>query len=147
MMFLLVYVDDIIIAISSSSATSELLQALKDDFALKDLGPLHYFLGIEVHHTSDGLRLSQRKYMADLLHCAGVTNCKLSPTPMASSTKLSAHDGDPLGAQDATKYHSIVGALQYLTLTHPDISFAVNKVCQYLHSPTTVHWSVVKRII
>jgi histone deacetylase 1/2 len=52
-----------------------------------------------------------------------------------------------LGPEDATRYRSIVGALQYLTLTRPDISFSVNKVCQYLHSPTLVHWTTVKRIL
>ena len=57
------------------------------------------------------------------------------------------HEGSLLGPVDATRYNSIVGALQYLTLTRPDITFSVNKVCQFLHAPTTVHWSVVKRII
>jgi histone deacetylase 1/2 len=56
-------------------------------------------------------------------------------------------EGDPLGPDDSTRYRSIVGALQYLTLTRPDIAFSVNKVCQYLHSPTTVHWTAVKRIL
>jgi histone deacetylase 1/2 len=58
-----------------------------------------------------------------------------------------SHEGDPLEIEDATRYKSIVGALQYLTLTGPDISFSVNKVCQYLHAPTTLHWTTVKRIL
>jgi hypothetical protein len=66
---------------------------------------------------------------------------------MASTDKLSVHDGGLLGPKDATEYRSIVLALQYLTLTRPDISFAVNKVCQFLHKPTMVHWSAVKRIL
>jgi histone deacetylase 1/2 len=66
---------------------------------------------------------------------------------MSTSDKLSAHEGDPLGEEDSTRYRSIVGALQYLTLTRPDISFSVNKVCQFLHSPTTLHWTAVKRIL
>ena len=61
--------------------------------------------------------------------------------------KLSITQGDPLGSEDITRYRSIVGALQYLTLTRPDISFSVNKVYQFLHSPTIVHWSALKRIL
>ena len=63
------------------------------------------------------------------------------------SEKLSLHEGSLLGPSDATQYRSVVGALQYLTLTRPDISFSVNNVCQYLHTPTTVHWAAVKRIL
>jgi hypothetical protein len=72
--------------------------------------------------------------------------CKPVSTPLSSNSKLSAIDGTPHGQEDATKYRSIVGALQYLTLTRPDISYYVNKICQYLHSPTTGHMSVIKRI-
>jgi hypothetical protein len=68
-------------------------------------------------------------------------------TPLSSTEKLSQQVGEPLSSEDATKYRSIVGELQYLTLTRHDISFSVNKVCQYLHAPTTVHWTTVKRIL
>jgi histone deacetylase 1/2 len=68
-------------------------------------------------------------------------------TPISVTEKLSVTQGSSLGPDDSTKYRSLVGALQYLTLTRPDISYAVNKVCQYLHSPTTVHFSAVKRIL
>jgi hypothetical protein len=74
-------------------------------------------------------------------------NCKTVDTPLSTFEKLSLTDGDPLGAEDSTKYRSMVGALQYLTLTRPDICFAMNKVYQFLHAPTTVHWSAVKRIL
>jgi histone deacetylase 1/2 len=76
-----------------------------------------------------------------------MTNCKPVDTPLPSTQKFSVKDGDPLGPDDATKYRSLVGALQYLTLTRPDICFAVNKVCQFLHAPSTVHWSAAKRIL
>ena len=74
-------------------------------------------------------------------------DCKPSPTPLSSSEKLSAFEGELLKEEEITKYRSAVGALQYLTLTRPDISFAVNKLCQYLHAPTTVHWTTVTRIV
>ena len=74
-------------------------------------------------------------------------NCKTSSTPLSVSEKLSKHEGELLNAEDSTKYRSVVGALQYLTLTRPDLAYLVNKVCQFLHSPTTVHWSAVKRIL
>src|SRR5438105_13454478 len=66
---------------------------------------------------------------------------------MAANDRLCAADGDLLSDDDATAYHSMVGGLQYLTLTRPDLSFAVNRVCQYLHAPRTSHWSAVKRIL
>jgi hypothetical protein len=94
--FLLIYVDDIIVASSSSSAVDHLLRNLQDDFALKELGPLHYFLDIEVSRTKDGLTLSQKKYTADVLQHAGMTACKPVATPLSCSTKIFAHDGKPL---------------------------------------------------
>jgi hypothetical protein len=145
--FVLVYVDDIIVASSSEQATKAFLQDLHDEFALKDLGELHYFLRIEVTKAKDGLILSQEKYASDLLKKAGMSDCKPVATPLSTTEKLSLHEGTALGENDSTKYRSIVGALQYLTLTRPDIAFPVNKVCQFLHSPITIHWTTVKRIL
>lgn len=76
-----------------------------------------------------------------------MSDCKPVNTPLSISEKLSSQGGALLGPNDSTQYRSIVGALQYLTLTRPDISFSVNKVCQYLHAPTTDHWAAVKRIL
>ncbi|XP_066350370.1 uncharacterized mitochondrial protein AtMg00810-like [Miscanthus floridulus] len=132
---------------SSKDATDALLRDLERDFALKDLGDLHYFLGIEVKRSRDDLLLSQQRYATDVVKRAGMGKCKPINTPLASSEKLSGTDGVKLGPDDATRFRSVVGALQYLTLTRPDISFSVNKVCQFLHQPTTVHWSAVKRIL
>jgi hypothetical protein len=146
-MFLLVYVDDIILVSSSSMVVSDFLCSLQQDFALKDLGSLHYFLGIEVQRTSEGLQLSQKKYTNDLLQCAGMLSCKLVSTLLATSMKISAHEGELLSSEDVAKYHGIVGALQYFTLTRPDIAYTVNKVCQYLHAPQTPHWTAVKWIL
>ncbi|XP_071681187.1 uncharacterized protein [Lolium perenne] len=146
-MYLLVYVDDIILVSSSPTAATALISALGADFVVKDLGQLHFFLGIEVAHQSTGLALTQKKYSLDLLRRAGMLKCKMSPTPMSSTDTLSTTDGVLLSSEDATEYRSIVGGLQYLTITRPDLSYAVNRVCQYLHAPTDVHWSAVKRIL
>jgi histone deacetylase 1/2 len=146
-MFVLVYVDDIIVASSVPSATTTLLKQLNKEFALKDLGDLHYFLGIEVSKARDVIILTQEKYSNDVLKRVGMTQCKPVSSPLSTSEKLSLHEGTVLGPKDATNYRSVVGALPYLTLTRPDISFAVNKVCQFLHAPTIVHWAAVKRIL
>ena len=146
-MFILVYVDDIIVASSSMEGTKALLKDLEKDFALKDLGELHYFLGIEVKKRENGLMMSQSRYAEQIIRRASMHLSKPVSTPLSSVDKLSSMDGDRLGPQDATNYRSVVGAMQYLTLTRPDISFAVNKVCQFLHAPTSVHWSAVKRIL
>lgn len=143
--FHLVYVDDIVVVSSSTKAVQALLEDLKADFALKDLGELQYFLGIEVKKIHDGILLSQD--VTDLLKRVGMLGCKPMATPLSTSEKLSLHAGEILGPEDATKYRSIVGGLQYLTLTRPDIAFSINKVCQYLHAPTTQHWTAVKRIL
>ena len=145
--YFLVYVDDIIVVSSIPQATDALLLDLRDDFALKDLGSLHYFLGTEVSTNKHDLLLTQSKHGRDLIHHAGLTYCKAVSTPMAVFEKLTKNIGDPLDNNTATKYRSLVGGLQYLTLTRPDIAFAVNKVCQYLHSPTSIHFTAVKRIL
>jgi histone deacetylase 1/2 len=123
-----------------------LLKDLKDDFALKDLGDLHFFLGIEVKKVHDGLLLTQENYPSDLLTKVGVKKCTTSPTPLSMSEKLSLTTGSP-PFEDITQYRNIVGSLQYLTLTRPDISFSVNKVCLYPHAPTTAHWTTAKHIL
>jgi histone deacetylase 1/2 len=109
---------------------------------------LHYFLGIEAFFPSpDNLVLRQRKYDLELLARAGMLKSSPVTTPMSSSERLCSADGDILSSKEATKYRSLVGGLQYLTWTRPDLSFVVNKVCQYLHEPHTSHMSAVKRIL
>jgi histone deacetylase 1/2 len=145
--FMLIYVDDIVVVSSSEKAIDALLHDLGFDFALKDLGDLHYLLGIEVKKVPDGIILSQENYANDLLHRVNMQIGKTVDTPLSVSEKLSLTDAEVLSSDDFTNYRSIVGALQYITLTRPDIAFSVNKVCQFHHAPTTVHWRAVKRIL
>ena len=132
---------------SSAAATDRLIHGLRSQFAVKDLGRLHYFLGVEVSHHHRSLVLTQQKYAGDLLRRAGMTKCKSVSTPMSATEHLSAMDGDLLDAADSSEYRSIVGGLQYLTITRPDLSFSVNKVCQFIHAPRSAHWSAVKLIL
>jgi hypothetical protein len=138
-MYVLAYVDDLIIVSSSDAATTHLLKQLDQEFTIKYLGHLHYFLGIEVHSSASGLILSHKKCITELLTKTNMLNCCPVSTPMSSSDKVSKYDGAPLSAEDVTNFRSTVGALQYLMMTWPDLSFAVNKVCQFMQHPTGVH--------
>jgi hypothetical protein len=133
-MFLLVYAEDITVTKSSLAVVVALLQDLKSEFALKDLKNLHYFLGIQVKKQGNGIVLSMEKYAHDLLEKSGMKECKSVITPLPTSEKLSLSEGTRLGEEDSIGYMSIVGALQYLTLTRPNIAFSVNRVCQFLHA-------------
>jgi histone deacetylase 1/2 len=145
-MYMLVYVDDIIITGSSTTLVQNLVNKLDSVFSLKQLGDLDYFLGIEVQQLSDNsLLLSQGKYIRDLLTKTNMLECKPIATPMMSSCKLSKVGSD--NVTDATLYRSVVGSLQYATITRPEISFAVNKVCQFMSAPLESHWTAVKRIL
>jgi histone deacetylase 1/2 len=146
-MYILVYVDDIIVISSSESMIARLVTALGADFAVKDLGKLHYFLGLEVTHCDTGLIITQQKYSTELLRCSGMLECKTASTLMFPTDRLSALDGDLLSSDDATEYRSLVGGLQYLTITRPNLSYAINRVFQFLHAPRDSHMADVKRIL
>lgn len=128
---LLVYVDDILVTGSDPHTVSSLIANLNHMFALKDLGEMSYFLGIQASKLPNGnIHLSQRKYILDLLIRANMQNAKPIATPMIGGQTLSAHGSDPV--MDTQLYRSIVGALQYATITRPQITYSVNKVCQFM---------------
>ncbi|XP_068663023.1 uncharacterized mitochondrial protein AtMg00810-like [Aristolochia californica] len=141
--YILLYVDDIIITSNNSALITRFTRELHSEFATKDLGPLSYFLGIKASPTSDGLFIGQLKYARDILTRAQLLNSKPVLMPMVISRHLSA-DGSLFSYP--TLYRSLVGALQYLTITRPDIAHAINSVSQYLHAPTEDHFLAVKRI-
>ncbi|GJW86483.1 retrovirus-related pol polyprotein from transposon TNT 1-94 [Tanacetum coccineum] len=143
-MYLLVYVDDLILTGNNESLLTSFTTRLNQEFAIKDLGDLSYFLGLEVSYTNDGLFLSQAKYATDVLTRAALLDSKPVSTPLAANEVFVT--GGSLFA-NPTLYRSLVGALQYLTITRPDLSYAVNQASQFLHAPTDAHFQSIKRIL
>uniref|UniRef100_A0A2N9HY44 CCHC-type domain-containing protein n=1 Tax=Fagus sylvatica TaxID=28930 RepID=A0A2N9HY44_FAGSY len=144
--FLLLYVDDIVLTGNNSFFLSQLITSLSQVFELKDMGKLHYFLGLQITRSSQGLTLTQTKYATDLLTKHNMLNCSPCKTPCVPNTRLSTTCGKPLFT-DVHAYRSLVGALHYLTFTRPDLSFAVHQVCQFMQAPTDIHLTAAKRIL
>ncbi|KAL3502083.1 hypothetical protein ACH5RR_036532 [Cinchona calisaya] len=145
LVILLVYVDDIVITGSDKDGISQIQNLLHSSFHMKDLGQLTYFLGLEVHHRPQGIFLNQQKYIQDLVDVAGLTNTTSVETPMEINVKYRRDEGELL--EDPTFYRKLVGSLIYLTITRPDISYAVHIVSKFMQAPRHLHLSAVRRII
>ena len=145
MAILIVYVDDIILSGNDMEELQNLKKYLSEEFEVKDLGNLKYFLGMEVARSRKGIVVSQRKYILDLLKETGMLGCKPIDTPMDSQKKLGIEkESTPV---DRGRYQRLVGRLIYLSHTRPDIGFAVSAVSQFMHSPTEEHMEAVYRIL
>uniref|UniRef100_A0A2N9GH48 Integrase catalytic domain-containing protein n=1 Tax=Fagus sylvatica TaxID=28930 RepID=A0A2N9GH48_FAGSY len=142
---LVVYVDDIVITGSDKEGIQILINHLSSSFLTKYLGKLRYFLGIEVARSKAGISLSQRKYTLDILQDTGYLGSKPVATPMESNLKLMPDEGDFI--DDPDTYRRLVGKLIYLTITRPDISYAVSVVSQFMTSPRVPHMNAVIRIL
>lgn len=129
-MWVLVYVDDIIITGSNSNHIDSFIKKLNRTFSLKDLSSISFFLGIEAHLTSSSLYLSQKKIHKRHAHKINMLDCQSSPTPVSTSIRLSKYIGNKFF--DILLYKSSVGALQYVLLTRPGLSFNVNQLSQFI---------------
>ena len=146
---LLVYVDDIIITGSDKVGIQETKDYLKSVFEIKDLGEMKYFLGIEICRSKEGLFMSQRKYTLDLLKDAGKLGGQTAKMPMEDGYKV-PREGELEDSKlfhDPKLYRKLVGKLIYLTITRPDICFAVNQVSQHMQAPKDHHWRMVDRVL
>ncbi|CAN6714288.1 unnamed protein product [Malus baccata var. baccata] len=142
---MLLYVDDIILIGSSITKVQSVISQLAAVFDLKDMGQLTYFLGLQIQYQMDGsIFVNQSKYTTDLLKRAGMESCKPTSTPSKPHSQVLISDDSPMA--DPTHYRSIVGALQYLTFTRPDIAHVVNVVC-HMTQPSDLHMHLVKRIL
>ena len=139
------YVDDMIYMGSCESIIAEFKSSMLRKFEMTDMGLLHYFLGLEVKQGVDGIFLSQRKFAEDLLKKFQLTGCTPAYTPMNPNEKLSTNDDT--GAANARLYRSMVGGLNYLSHTRPDIAHSVGLVSRFMHKPTKHHLGAVKRIM
>ncbi|CAN1136868.1 Retrovirus-related Pol polyprotein from transposon RE1 [Linum perenne] len=138
----LIYVDNIIITGASSEQVQNIIQELAGCFKLKDLGRLSYFLGIEVNQSTACMHLTQTKYIKELLKKAGLH----ASNPVAMPYyKAKVTDIEPF--HRPTEFRQLLGILQYLQMTRPDISYVVNKLSQTMHAPSMTDWVHLKRVL
>lgn len=142
----LVYVNDIVIASNDNDSVTRLKEDLKKSFKLRDLGLLHYFLGLDIARSKEDISICQHKYALALLDEACLLTCKPYTIPMDPSIKL-VHDSSELALSDPTVYRRLVGKMMYLTITHPDITFAVNRLCQFASAPKQSHLQAAYKVL
>jgi len=143
--FILVYVDDLLITGDHAPSIAAVKAKLHEAFTIKDLGLAHYFLGLEIARSTSGTFLNQRKYILNILTDAGLTAAKPARFPMAKGLKMSTETGEFLPNPEA--YRRVVGRLLYLTLTRPDISYAVHHFSQFLQAPRVPHYDAAMHVL
>ena len=142
---LIVYVDDIVLTGNNGEEISQLKKLLSSEFEVKDLGNMRYFLGMEVARSKEGIVISQRKYVIDLLNETGMMGCKPADTPMDPYNKIGTKkDSAPV---DRGRYQRLVGRLIYLSHTRPDIGFSVSVISQFMNNPTEEHMEAALRVL
>lgn len=145
LVYCLVYVDDLIIIGNNLTFVASIIYQLGQKFSINDLGSLHLFLCVEIIPILYGLFLSQHKYICDLLAKTSMDGAKDVTTPLSTSIPLKLANNS--SSIDSTKYRRVIGALQYLSLTKPDISLVVNKLSLFMHCPSTNHWTAMKKLL
>ena len=143
-MILLLYVNDLFLT-GKEEIIRDARRILATDFEMKDLGMMHYFLGMEVWQNADGISLGQGKYTVEILNRFMMMDCKAMATPMALNLKLLSVASSKM--VDAMMYCHMIGSLMYLTNTRPDIFFAGNTLSQFLTNPRHVHLIAAKHIL
>ncbi|CAN1242006.1 Retrovirus-related Pol polyprotein from transposon RE2 [Linum perenne] len=140
--YVLIYIDDIIVTGASKEDVNKLIGCLAESFQIKDLGPISYFLGVQVSRTPDSLHLSQTKYIMELLGKAGLVDSNPVATPYYHPK---TDDTTPFARP--SDFRILLGGLQYLQMTRPDIAYATNKLSQRMHAPTVSDWVLLKRVL
>jgi len=141
---LLIYVDDIVIVGNNMKEIQVVKNSLNGAFAIKDLGHLKFFLGLEIARTKKGIHIFQRKYALEILSDVGMTDAKLVSTPMV---KKNEKHFKQVVVHDISAYRRIIGHLLYLVNTKPDISFSVQCLSQFVQAPTKLHHQAAQRVL
>ncbi|XP_024006627.1 uncharacterized protein LOC112083125 [Eutrema salsugineum] len=144
-LYVLIYVDDLLIGGTDPAAISKFKGYLHTCFHMKDLGRLKYFLGIEVARSPEGIYLSQRKYTLDIVKECGLLGCKPVSTPMEQNHNLPKDDSEFF--HDPERYRRLVGRLVYLTHTRPELSYAVHMLAQFMQQPRKRQWDAAIRVV
>ncbi|PKU66131.1 Retrovirus-related Pol polyprotein from transposon TNT 1-94 [Dendrobium catenatum] len=144
-LYILIYVDDFLVTGNDATAIQRLLHQLQTQFALKQLGHISLFLGIQVTQSSTGYFLSQEHYATKLLNDAGFKDCKPAPTPITPKSNLQPALNPPYS--DPSLYRRLAGSLQYLSITRSDIAYATNRVCQHMQHPTEQDFKDLKCLL
>ena len=142
---LIVYVDDMVVTGNDPEEREALQDYLSREFEMKDLGPLKYFLGIEVSRSDKGIFLSQRKYALDLLQETGMSACQAADTPVEEGLKLCV--GSDQVPVDKGRYQRHIGILMYLAHTSLDLAYALSIISQFMHNPGEQHMNALMRIL
>ena len=137
--------DDIIVTGSDSKRIEGVIGKLSGAFALKDLGNLSYFIGIQVIRNQNSILLSQAKYVQDLLAKTEMENCKGIESPFSIAEKLKKDECAKLN--NPSFYKSVIGSLQYVVLIRPELAYSINKLSQYMSDPRQSHWIACKRVL
>jgi len=154
LVIVLVYVDDLLITGNNQALIDDAQKTLHNKFKVKDLGQLRYFLGIEILRSDKGILLNQRKYTLELLSKVGLGGAKPASTPMEMNIKLTTVEYDSMvgNVNDPIltyvhSYQQLIGKLIYLTITRPDICFAVQVLSQFMQHPKRSHWDAALRVL
>eukprot|EP00253_Pinus_taeda_P020165 PITA_20165 len=139
------YKDDLLMTQNNESSIASIKKELRKCFEMTNLGYVHYSPSIEVNLHPKSIFLSQKKYIGDLLNRFGMIECNSLSTPMEQNLKLTSIEGKEF--EDATKYKRLVGSINYIATTRPDISFDVGILFSFMENPCEGHWSAAKRVL
>ncbi|XP_070034247.1 uncharacterized mitochondrial protein AtMg00810-like [Nicotiana tomentosiformis] len=149
---IIVYVDDMLITGNNIQLIEETKQKLQQAFKIKDLGELRYFLGMEFSRSKRGILMNQRKYSVELIEELGLSTSKPAFTPLEYKQKYTLKELDDIAGLEGDeqlkgKYQRLIGKLLYLTLTRPNISFAIQTLSQFMQQPKISHWEAALRVV